>query len=562
MTDVDLLKADFRNFLWLIWDHLGLPAPTWIQYDIAQYLQHGPKRLVVEGYRGVGKTWITVAYAAWHLLVDPQVKILVVSASKAHADNFSIFLKRLIDEVPVLSHLRPREGQRNSVVMFDVGPALPAHAPSVKSVGITGQITGSRADVIIPDDIEIPSNSLTQLMRDRLAESVKEFDAVLKPDGVIRYLGTPQTEMSLYGLLESRGYEVRVWPARYPKADLAARYGHKLAPVIRERLDAQPSLATSKHHGKYGQPVDPDRFSEVDLLEREASYGRSGFALQFMLDTSVADADRYPLKLSDLIVMGVDPAMGPIRVAWGSGPDQVINDVPVVGLAGDRLHRPAFLDKEFAPWQRVVMAVDPSGRGSNETSYCVLKLLNGVVYLVDAGGYRSGYDQHVLEGLAATAKRHGVHRTVVEDNFGDGMFTALWRPVAERVWPHEVEGVRHSKQKELRICETLEPVLNSHKLVVDLELLKRDRESTENPQYQLFYQMTRMTREKGALAIDDRVDVLAMGVKDVQDYLAKDQEALARVHEDEKRRQALDDFMRRAGKSSRGRPNWMNRLAR
>ena len=47
-----------------------------------------------------------------------------------------------------------------------------------------------------------------------------------------------------------------------------------------------------------GEPTDPNRFSEFDLLEREANYGRSGFALQFMLDTRLSDAKRYPLKVS------------------------------------------------------------------------------------------------------------------------------------------------------------------------------------------------------------------------------------------------------------------------
>ena len=48
-----------------------------------------------------------------------------------------------------------------------------------------------------------------------------------------------------------------------------------------------------------GQPTDTLRFSDFDLLEREASYGGSGFALQFMLDTRLSDAQRYPLKVDE-----------------------------------------------------------------------------------------------------------------------------------------------------------------------------------------------------------------------------------------------------------------------
>ena len=67
----------------------------------------------------------------------------------------------LIDEMPMLNHLRARPGQQDSMIMFDVGPARTSKDPSVKSVGITGQITGSRADEIIADDIETTNNSNT-----------------------------------------------------------------------------------------------------------------------------------------------------------------------------------------------------------------------------------------------------------------------------------------------------------------------------------------------------------------------------------------------------------------
>jgi hypothetical protein len=78
LTPADPLKADFRNFLWAVWRHLGLPEPTPVQYDIAHFLQHGPRRLVIEAFRGVGKSWITVAFVCWLLYCDPQLKIVVV----------------------------------------------------------------------------------------------------------------------------------------------------------------------------------------------------------------------------------------------------------------------------------------------------------------------------------------------------------------------------------------------------------------------------------------------------------------------------------------------------
>lgn len=531
----DPIKADFRNFLFLVWRHLALPTPTEFQYDIALYLATGPRRRIVEAFRGIGKSWVTAAYVLWRLYCNYEERILVVSASKDRADSFSIFVKRLIAEMPILAHLAPREGQRDSNIAFDVGPSSPHQAPSVKSVGITGQLAGSRATIIIADDVEIPKNSLTQPMRDKLAEAVKEFDAVLVPGGEIIYLGTPQTEMSIYNLLPDRGYEIRIWPARYPTAEQLKRYGDRLAPIITDKLEKNPELA--------GKPVEPSRFNETDLLERALSYGRSGFALQFMLDTSASDADRYPLRLSDLVVMDLDKSMAPVRIVWASGPQQRINEVPCVGLQGDSLFMPMWLSPDMSPYQGIILAIDPSGRGGDELGYCILAMLNGYLFLLDAGGLTGGYSDHNMQYLAERAREFKVSRILIESNFGDGMFGKLLQPFLTRTWPCTIDEVRHNTQKEARIIDTLEPVMNQHRLIVDKGLVRRDQQNPNGyaqehaHRYQLFYQMTRITKERKALAHDDRIDVVAMAVAYWVEMMSKDVEMNLREHRD----RLLDD---------------------
>ncbi len=99
MTDVlTSLQGDFKLFLQALWDQLDLPSPTRAQYAIADYLQHGPKRLQIQAFRGVGKSWITGAFVLWTLFNDPEKKIMIISASKERADNMSIFLQKLIIE--------------------------------------------------------------------------------------------------------------------------------------------------------------------------------------------------------------------------------------------------------------------------------------------------------------------------------------------------------------------------------------------------------------------------------------------------------------------------------
>ena len=545
---------NFKNFLYLAWQHLNLPNPTPIQYDIADYLQNGSKRIVIEAFRGVGKSWITSAFVCHQLLLNPQRNILVVSASKNRADDFSTFTQRLISEMPLLNHLKPREDQRHSKVSFDVAPARASHAPSVKSLGVTSQLTGSRADLIIADDVESANNSQTQLMRDRLGETVKEFDAIIKPEvGRIVFLGTPQTEMSLYNDLEERGFQTRVWTALYPTPTQQINLGSKLAPTITEDLKKDKKLE--------GKPTDPKRFDEVDLMERQASYGRSGFALQFMLDTTLSDLEKYPLKLNDLIVVsGLSTwKEAPAKIQWASSTDQIKNidsELPNVGLKGDYYVAPMYLSEEYAPFEGSVMAIDPAGRGADRTGFAVVKMLHGILYVTACGGLIGGYSDTTLEELATIAKHQNVNYVVLESNFGDGMATALLKPIMARIHPCSIEEVRHSKQKELRIIDTLEPVMNQHRLVVSQELIKDDFKLDLD--HQLFKQMTRITKDKGSIRHDDQLDALSIAVNYWVERMDRDQELSFNEHKNDLLRQDLDRFMDNAIGKKTSNSRWFN----
>ena len=551
--------GDFRNFLFLTWRQLGLPDPTPVQYDMALFLQKAyegsddtGKRILIEAFRGVGKSWITSAFVCWCLLKNPQLKFLVVSASKERSDGFTTFTKRLIKELPILQHLKgdPSKGHRDSAIAFDVGPSGADHAPSVKSVGITGQITGSRADIIIADDIETPKNSLTQYQRDHLSELVKEFDSVLKPGGVIAYLGTPQTEMSLYNALPERGYTPCIWPARYPNRTQIDSYGEKLASWILNAVTQDPSLE--------GTSTDPERFDDLDLAEREASYGRSGFALQFMLDTSLADSDRYPLKLSDLVVMDLDTEHAPVKVTWGSSPQQALEDVPNVGLSGDRIHGPMHISDEWAPYTGAVLAIDPAGRGGDETGYAVVKILHGRLFVLANGGLKDGYSPENLHFLARLARDHRVTDIIAESNFGDGMFSSLMQPILRQYYPCAIEEVRSTQRKELRIIDTLEPVMNQHRLVMDKQVLKDDAE-VDVRDYSLGFQMTRLTKDKDSIRHDDRLDALAMAVSFWLQHMSRDEEEAAEEWRQEQFDKMLEEFEEHVLGQTTQADNWLTK---
>jgi hypothetical protein len=518
MDTLTALKGDFRLFLQALWSQLDLPSPTRAQYAIADYLQHGPKRLQIQAFRGVGKSWITGAFVLWTLFNNPEKKIMIISASKERADNMSIFLQKLIIETPWLSHLRPKsDDARWSRISFDV-QCSPHQAPSVKSVGITGQLTGSRADLMILDDIEVPGNSMTEMMREKLLQLCTEAESILTPkkDSRIMYLGTPQTTFTIYRKLAERNYKPFVWPARYPRK--LSNYEGLLAPQIQEDIEAG---------AESWDVTDPDRFSNDDLVEREASMGRSNFMLQFMLDTSLSDAEKFPLKMQDLIITAVNPKECPDAVVWCSDPSNVIKDLPTVGLPGDYFYSPMVMQGDWLPYTETICSVDPSGRGTDETAASFLSQRNGFIYLHEIRAYTDGYSDATLLDILRGCKKYGVTKLLIETNFGDGIVAELFRKHLQQTKQAiDIEEVRANVRKEDRIIDTLEPVLNQHKLIVNRSVVEWDFNSNKEaaPEtrllYMLFYQMSRMCREKGAVKHDDRLDSLAQGVKYFTDALA------------------------------------------
>jgi len=519
MTNVlHALQADFKLFLQALWEQLDLPSPTRAQYAIADYIQHGPKRLQIQAFRGVGKSWITGAFVLWTLFNNPEKKIMIISASKERADNMSIFLQKLIIETPWLKHLQPKgDDSRWSRISFDVA-CSPHQAPSVKSVGITGQLTGSRADLMILDDIEVPGNSLSEMMREKLLQLCTEAESILTPkdDSRIMYLGTPQTTFTVYRKLAERNYKPFVWPARIPRK--TSNYEGLMAPQLQADID---------NGAEAWSVTDPDRFDANDLLEREAAMGRSNFMLQFMLDTSLSDAEKFPLKMADLVVTSVNPSSAPDNVVWCSDPQNLIKDLPTVGLPGDYFYSPMQLTGEWTPYSETICSVDPSGRGTDETSAAFISQKNGFLYLHEMRAYRDGYSDNTLLDILRGCKKYNVTKLVIETNFGDGIVAELFKKhLIQRQQLVDIEEVRANVRKEDRIIDALEPILNQHRLVVDKSVIDWDFKSNpdEAPEkrlmYMLFYQMSRMCKEKGAVKHDDRIDCLAQGVKYFTDALA------------------------------------------
>ena len=306
--------------------------------------------------------------------------------------------------------------------------------------------------------------------------------------------------------------------------------------------------ATKDHPELRDTPTEPTRFPDYELESRAISYGRSGFALQFMLDTRLSDMVRYPLKIDDLTVMNLNEEVGPQKVVWAKAPD-LAWDMECYGFDGDRYYRPMQIDSgDWLKYSGSVLTIDPSGRGKDETTWNVLKFLNGYLYLLKVDGDQRGYDEEVLTKIVLDAKRYNVQKVLYESNYGDGMFGSILKPYFDKKYPCTIEEVKVSGQKEARIIDTLEPVLTQHRLIVDLSVIEQDVLVPHNHKdgefasgFSLFYQLSHLTRDRGSLAHDDRLDALSIGVNYFNEQLIRDADrSIAK-----RREEALDNELRK-----------------
>jgi len=496
--------SDFRNHLYACIKYLFGVSPTDLQYAMADALQSYSVDMQLQAGRGAGKSVLTSILASWFLLRDPNCTVMVLSATAQKAVEFISMTRRILDLVPYCSHLAPKEHMIDNAFAFNCGARTKVgQDSSVFARGITSQITGSHADIVISDDIEIEGNSDTEVQREKLLNRLHELEQIRNPGGRVIMLGTPQTRDSIYNKL-AQSYPQIKFPAVIPDPTISSQCENVADWIM--MLDGEPGTSTQ-----------PERFSQELLEERKAKIGPTKFDLHYRLDCSLADVGKYPLRLADLIVFDVDSEMFPEKVVWANA--EPYKHVPSFGMSGDKLYKPMYIAPDFVPYTQTVVFVDPSGRGSDETAVCVASCVNGYIVVHELFGLDGGYDDTTLERIAKKALQYNASTIRVESNFGDGTVAALLRPIANRICGRvAIEDYRVSGQKERRMISNIEPVMASHRLVFDTKAIRQEKTQV---------QITRLTDMKGALKHDDRVDVLSAACDYWRDWLQVDVDAEA-----------------------------------
>lgn len=519
----------------------NLPCPTRDQMYMMQHLAEAalsdtqdPEML--EAQRGLSKSLTVQILVNWLLLRNKEEKIVVVSATGRRAESFTLFCLNMIRAIPLLNHLYPNADQRSSGGKFDVAGRTPDDSPSVAAFGVTAAKTGSRGTMLIYDDVEIPENSETAQKREKLLAGVRDT-ANLGVAGVFREICicTPQSSESVYiTMVNEDKFNRVIIPAEYPE-DISV-YEGDLAPHIKKITEEHPELIGSN----------TDARLDMAHLMKQKIKGKARYKLQHMLDTTMSDAERYPLILSDLIVMDLDTKVAPTHIEYSTEKKHCLWDLKHHAFRGDALYSPRMYNDERVEYEGKALFIDPSGRGNDETAWCVTAQLGGRIFILGFGGLKGGYDEYTLQALADIAKLYEVNLCQIESNFGDGAFAELLKPYLRKTHNCMVEDIRATTNKEKRIITSLEPIMMQHRLIVNKQSLIKDYEKAK-ADYKLTYQLTHITEVAGCLIHDDILDVVAMAVAYWQDSLARDTKDETKRHENEAIKKQLDAFIKRCG---------------
>lgn len=519
---------------------------TDIQLDIGEFLENGPKFRMIQAQRSQAKTTITSFYAVWRYIMNPSEIVLIFSAGGDMAGEVAVGILKIIEDWDILECMRPDADDRASTKAYDIHSTLKGYnkSPSLACMGITANMQGRRATLLIADDIESSKNALTETQRGILLHKSRDFTSICQRGDII-YLGTPQSNDSIYNTLPGRGFTIRIWPGRYPTLKEEKNYGEHLAPLIRDRLEANPDLRTGGGMlGDRGKPTDPILLPEETLTDKEIDQGPAYFQLQHMLDTALLDAERYPLRERSLIVANLDDKQAHASYTWS--PDNLTR-VNKSYVNDYELHYAKATSDEIFNYTGSMMYVDIAAGGqANATSrsldeMCgvVTKFLHGVIFFKDMDAFVPNPDNAETEyvRLAKLAYENAVNEIVIERNQGGEMMVSTLRNVINAYYEQQAESnpTRHAElfkdarvrqgpnvvsewasgQKELRILDTLEPLFRRHVLVMDEGIIEKDSQlcsvySAERRRiYSLFHQMKKITRDRAALTHDDRLDALA-----------------------------------------------------
>ena len=228
-----------------------------VHEELQQFLTDHPKALV-ELPRDHGKSFQVCCRVLWELGRNPNLRVKVVCATDAVAAERSRFLRDSIVQNAALRKVFPRLRRAYpwTAEAFTVRRVANTIGPSVAAFGVGAGTTGTRADLLVCDDVVDVRSLYSRAERDRAAECfTNNLMNLLEPNGRFWGLCTPWHADDLNARLKKNGayglfrravgpdFEP-VWAEKWPPDRLRARKdeigsasfarGYRLVPVSDE----------------------------------------------------------------------------------------------------------------------------------------------------------------------------------------------------------------------------------------------------------------------------------------------------------------------------------------
>lgn len=517
---------DFRVFLTVLWKEMGM-VPTKVQLLFADALQKSSHRtLAMLGYRGFAKTYILCAFCMWKLYWDPNLQISFWGSSQESAADSTKLMLSWLREIPWLQHMFPDSEQDQSGLSFDIRGRGVFRGSSVTARGITGTVTGTRADILVIDDPETSANGDTLKKRASIDRAMDEARYVIKDGGRIYVLGTVHFDDSLYTRLMAKGYKTYLFPMAVPSAETQKLCWPYYLPPLRKAMESLPE----------GTPLDRFSVSEIELKRQN---GLLSFERQCLVNPFRTQLSNKTLDMRKIIIFPADTEKLPIRFFHGANDEYLAKDAMDTSSASivDKLYAPYKWDDQMKPYDYKIAYIDPAGGGKDETALSIVGVSSGYAVLFHCQGFVGGASEDNLSSILEACLRYKVNEICIESNFGQEMFAQLLRAHYQRGWvrfanerdgliPISTNRVSTNKTKMERIVSALDPVINFGRLIITPDALSVDfnsalvHESENRMGYRLSYQLSYCSDQANVMEHDDRIDSLAAAIMKVSGFLA------------------------------------------
>lgn len=211
MSQIDQIReaaeADLLTFIKLVAPHLLLGA---IHEELITWWSRTDRKdnQLVLLPRGHMKSKLAAYRTAWYITNHPETTVLYVSATADLAEKQLYAIKQIIDS-PIYRRywsnmIHPEEGKREKWAVAEIAVDHPQRKlegirdATCKAVGLTSNTTGFHADIVVLDDIVVPSNAYSEDGREKVTNAYSQLASIENPGAEEWVVGTRYHPKDIY----------------------------------------------------------------------------------------------------------------------------------------------------------------------------------------------------------------------------------------------------------------------------------------------------------------------------------------------------------------------------